>query len=148
MNKRKLEKELLKQVPNTVRTARGLNSDDVLQFRLWATELQMQTLEIGRDQLATFPFGEDVFSPLALLHAKYLKLQAEPKEKLVCPSCGAVDQNNKKNGKPWCFKCDNILLPKEKVNKWKHSRSRVMSKAEFMREALKKINSVLYEGEQ
>lgn len=38
--------------------------------------------------------------------------------KLVCPSCGANDRGNTLNGKPWCFKCNSPLVPKDKVKNW------------------------------
>jgi len=37
---------------------------------------------------------------------------------LVCPKCGEGDYGNKMNGKPWCFKCNVPLMPKDQVAKW------------------------------
>jgi len=36
---------------------------------------------------------------------------------LVCPECGEGDKGNKMNGKPWCFKCNAVLVPRDKVAK-------------------------------
>ena len=38
--------------------------------------------------------------------------------KMVCPNCGDPDRGNKVNGKPWCFKCNTILVAKDKLQKW------------------------------
>ena len=39
-------------------------------------------------------------------------------DSLVCPKCGEGDKGNKMNGKPWCFKCNVTLMPKNQVAKW------------------------------
>jgi hypothetical protein len=39
-------------------------------------------------------------------------------DSLVCPKCGEGDHGNKVNGKPWCFKCQVPLVPKDVVAKW------------------------------
>lgn len=31
---------------------------------------------------------------------------------LVCPSCGSKDHGNRLNTKPWCFRCNVMLVPK------------------------------------
>jgi len=39
-------------------------------------------------------------------------------DSLVCPKCGEGDHGNKMNGKPWCFKCNVLLVPKSQMAKW------------------------------
>jgi len=38
---------------------------------------------------------------------------------LICPSCGETNSHgNRMNNKPWCFKCNLIMISKEKAEKW------------------------------
>lgn len=53
------------------------------------------------------------------IETKYRSSTRLVREKLVCPSCGDEDRGNIMNGKPWCFKCNSLLMPKEKVAKWR-----------------------------
>jgi formylmethanofuran dehydrogenase subunit E len=44
---------------------------------------------------------------------------AKGEDSLVCPKCGEGNvHGNKMNGKPWCFKCNIVLVPKSQVAKW------------------------------
>jgi len=38
---------------------------------------------------------------------------------VVCPQCGETNSHgNRMNGKPFCFKCNLIMISKEKAKKW------------------------------
>lgn len=37
---------------------------------------------------------------------------------LACPQCGDGDHGNKMNDKPWCFKCNVPLVPRDQVIRW------------------------------
>jgi len=38
---------------------------------------------------------------------------------VVCPQCGETNSHgNKMNGKPFCFKCQLLMISKEKAEKW------------------------------
>lgn len=40
-------------------------------------------------------------------HKTHVKLESP----LRCPECGDVDHHNRMNGKPWCMKCNCVLVP-------------------------------------
>jgi len=41
------------------------------------------------------------------------------KGSLVCPSCGETNSHgNRMNNKPFCFKCNLVMVSKEKAEKW------------------------------
>lgn len=38
---------------------------------------------------------------------------------VVCPQCGETDSHgNKSNGKPFCWKCQTVMISKDKVKDW------------------------------
>ena len=37
---------------------------------------------------------------------------------MICPSCGDGDKGNKMNGKLWCFKCNTLLIHRNKIEGW------------------------------
>lgn len=38
---------------------------------------------------------------------------------MVCPQCGETNSHgNRMNGKPFCFKCNLVMISKEKAEKW------------------------------
>lgn len=47
-----------------------------------------------------------------------LRTRGAVKASATCPVCGDVGHGNRKNGKPWCMKCDAPILPKEKHGEW------------------------------
>jgi len=67
---------------------------------------------------------------------------------LVCPVCGEGDRGNRKNGKPWCLKCDVPLVAKDKVEKWRRLlKVKVLHKD--LRDELRRLNPGLYpEGDE
>jgi cell division protein FtsB len=63
--------------------------------------------------------------------------QTKTTTSLTCPNCGESDKGNKMNGKPWCFKCNTVLVPKDKVAKWK-GQIKVLPKS--LKDELKRLN--------
>lgn len=62
--------------------------------------------------------------------------------KLICPQCGEGDKGNRMNDKPWCFKCQAVLVPKDKLEKWqKLPKIKVVDKN--LKDELKRLNSGL-----
>jgi len=56
---------------------------------------------------------------LRTINRKFVeRLKVNACDRLVCPECGEGDKGNRMNGKPWCFKCNVILVPKDKASKW------------------------------
>lgn len=61
---------------------------------------------------------------------------------LVCPVCGSFNgaytkgKPNKKNGKPWCLKCNSPLVPKDKLMKWRKF-SKVKAAGKSLRDEFK-----------
>jgi altronate dehydratase len=49
---------------------------------------------------------------------RHFREQTKTTTLLICPICGESDKGNKMNGKPWCFKCNTVLVPKDKLGKW------------------------------
>lgn len=72
------------------------------------------------------------------------------KKGLVCPVCGSPNgayadggKPNKKNGEPWCLKCDSPLIPEGKLERWKRApKVRMLPKS--LREEVKKLHKGLY----
>lgn len=66
------------------------------------------------------------------------RLEIEDFVQLHCPTCGDSDKGNKMNGKPWCFKCNVMLVPKGKVSKWFKGTVKVVKKS--LRDDLRRLN--------
>jgi len=64
-------------------------------------------------------------------------------EEIMCPVCGSDDKGNKVNGKPWCLKCNVMLLPKHKIKRWKP----IIRQVNEHRATLLDLNSGLYPKE-
>lgn len=77
------------------------------------------------------------------INRRFIEEAERGKASLVCPVCGDIDHQNKVNGKSWCLKCNNPLVPKEKVETWKKfPKVRVVPKD--LRRELKRLNPGLY----
>jgi len=146
MSKKELERHLLSQLPKAFEAVKL----DVDELSLRVTELRMHAEELKAKTGKPFTFSVDPVSPLAMIHAKYVKVTSgKNASELVCPVCGEPDKGNKVNGKPWCLKCNVELVPRGKVKKMLKKVIRVVSKSEALKRDLKKINPGLYpEGEK
>jgi hypothetical protein len=139
LSEKELEKELLKQIPKAFKIPH-LDSEDLM---LRVAELRLRVEELKAQTYKPFSFTVEPISPLAMIHAKYVALMSSGSNSdLVCPSCGGVDEGNKVNGKPWCLKCNTMLVQRGKLKKWMKKAIKVLSK----NDALKKDLERLYPG--
>jgi len=73
------------------------------------------------------------------------RMKIEDFVQLHCPECGDSDKGNRMNGKPWCFKCNVMLVPKGKVSKWFKGTVKVVKKS--LRDDLRRLNPGLHPEE-
>lgn len=128
MPKSRLEVALLKQLPKS-RLA-SLDYQWLQDVKLEAAEAESRADQLRENssylqekRLEQVKSLRAPTAPLIDINVKYARLH--PIENIkVCPLCGNT-LVNVKNGKPWCFKCDVMMVSPKDVKKWLRNRVRV-----------------------
>jgi len=149
ISKKELEEALLKQIPKDFSSKFSSHwvdevKEEKTRAELVAAEARMRGAENFESKLPSQGLIENA---LFQAQARYnARLPTVPTD-LVCPVCGEPDRGNKMNGKPWCFKCSTLLIPRDKLDKWKKSpRIKVADKS--LRRELRRLNPGLYPEEE
>jgi len=89
-------------------------------------EIQRQRREIEEKEKKAKLYADRIRREAELMqneHAREitenLRRLYKPESDLVCPQCGETDsRGNRMNGKPFCFKCQLVMISREKVKNW------------------------------
>lgn len=61
----------------------------------------------------------------------YMEMKPTELLDVFCPKCGDRDRGNRRNGRPWCFKCDWEMFTREKLEKWLNRKLKIPPREEI-----------------
>lgn len=143
MDRKEVEKELLKAAPAKIaefarRREKMQRGHSAFQRKIEGIDQKVETIR------ARFPHAHAYQLDPHLRKITENMLRREQvilgRDFLICPKCGDTDHNNKMNGKPWCFKCNIELTPR---NETANKNIRILTK----REKLEEIRKTLHPGD-
>lgn len=124
----KLEAALLKQLPKSRLTP--IDNQWLQNVRLQVAEVESRaeqlrenSVQLQEKRLQQVKTLRAPINPLIDVAVKYGRLHPIENMK-VCPSCGNTLVNTK-NRKPWCFKCDTLMVSPKDVEKWMRNKVKV-----------------------